>query len=133
MDQGSVCIRFRHPTRALTFLSDALGLTPLRTWTVGAPRQTPVGTPLSGVYKDSFWTSSADFEPADGFKAPLAAALERLSRRSDVVHDLLSTGGRLEVYVQLVGWINNGDSVDTALLKTMVDLGATFEVEVFPE
>ena len=133
MDLGSVSLRFVHPRRDLTFLSDLLDLPPFRVWVVGAPRETPKGTPLSGTYKDSYWVSRLEFEPKDGFKNRLVEAVNLLSREQATVRELLATGGTVEIYVQLTGWINNGDSIDTPLLRMMAGLGATLSVEVFPD
>jgi hypothetical protein len=132
MDTGTVTFRFNHPSRDLRSLSDVFGVVPRKVWTAGEARQTPAGTPLPGTYRDSFWTLSLEFEPENGFEDRLVEVLDLLCREKATVEELQSTGGKVQIYLQLVGWVNNGGSIDALLLKRMVDLGATFEIEVFP-
>lgn len=131
MEFGCVSLRIWHPTRSLAFLSDVLGLEPFRTWVAGEAKQTPVGGPLEGIHDTSYWVSRLEFEPRVGFLRELTHAVELLSRSDTTLRDLAVSGGRIEIYVQLTGWINNGASIGPALLRTMADLGATLSIEVF--
>src|ERR1700680_2161881 len=53
-----ISLRIRHPTRSLDHLGAELNLTPSRVSRAGAPRTSPRGAPLSGVYAENFWTAS---------------------------------------------------------------------------
>ena len=99
MDHNSAHIRFHHPTQELAFISEVLDLPTFRTWKVGAPRQTLTGSPLSGTYRDSFWTGEIKFEPSSGFAGPLANAVERLARAQATVRELTATGGTVEPFI----------------------------------
>ena len=55
MDFGySISLRVRHPRLATDEWRGALGLRPGRSWVVGEPRTTPIGTPLPGIYNESY-------------------------------------------------------------------------------
>lgn len=133
MDRGVVSIRFRHPTRELAFLSEVLGLTAFRTWKVGTPKETPTGQKTGGVYDISYWVSRIEFEPKAGFSVPLTDAIGLLQRAEATVRELLDTGGNLEIYLHLTGWLSNSGSISAALLRTMADLGVRLSIEVFPD
>lgn len=43
----------------------------------------------------------------------------------------MTSGGRIEIYLQLSGSINNGGTIDSKLLKRMAMLSVNFLIEVF--
>lgn len=131
MFMGSVLVRFRHPTKDLTFLSSLLDLPCSRSWVAGTPRQTPIGEPLSGVYADSYWYSRLDFPSEDGFGKQLVFAMDILVNAKERLYELKKSGGKIEIYLQLSGAVNNGDAIDSAVLNTMGELGVDLLIEVF--
>lgn len=133
MEFAGVSIRFRHPTRSLAFLSDVLGLETGRTWLAGAPKQTPIGTPLKGVYENSHWYSRIEFEPRGPFRSSLERAVGILVEAEATVRELQATGGTVELYVTLAGWVNNSGVISADLMRTMADLGIELDIEVFPD
>lgn len=130
MEFGWVSLRVRHPSRSLEFLSGLLALEPFRAWTAGTPKRNFAGYPEGGVYDGSYWVSHQDFDPRAGFLGELTRTVDLLSRSEASFHDLAATGGTIEIYVALTGWITNSDSVGPALLRTMSDLGVTLTIEV---
>jgi Domain of unknown function (DUF4279) len=54
----AISLRVTHPSLDPAEITSALQLTPSRTWRAGEPRTTPKGTPLQGVYSNTFWTRS---------------------------------------------------------------------------
>jgi hypothetical protein len=135
MTSGVVSVRFTHPTMDLTFLSSVLDMPCFRSWTFGALRQTPRGDSLTGAYKESYWVSRLEYpinEEVSGFKVQLVLAINRLMREQKTLRDLKASGGIIEIYLQLPGSVNNGDTIESALLKKMVELGIDLSTEVFP-
>jgi hypothetical protein len=131
MEFGCVSLRVWHPTESLAFLSDVLGLEPFRTWMVGTPSQTPGGNAAGGTNDESYWVSRLEFDPRTGFSNELTRAVDLLAQAEIAVRTLAATGGRIEIFVALTGWINNGDSMSPALLRRIADLGVTLTIEVF--
>ncbi len=91
---------------------------------------TPQQAPSQGIHDTSYWVCRLEFEPRTGFLGELRRAVDLLSRCEAELRDLAATGGRIELYVQLTGWINNGDSIGPPLLRAMADLGVTLSIEV---
>jgi hypothetical protein len=133
MASGFVLVRFWHPIRDLTFLSSLLSMPCFRSWTAGSSRETPLGEPLNGTYSDSYWASQLEFPGEAGFREKLVFAIDRLTRVKKNIHDFKSSGGKIEIYLQLSGSINNGDTIESALIKTMGELGVDLLIEVFPD
>lgn len=133
MSSGFVLVRFWHPTRDLAFLSSLLSMPCFRSWTAGSSRETPLGDQLNGTYSDSYWTSQLEFPGEAGFREKLVLAIDRLMRVKKNIHEFKSSGGKIEIYLQLTGSINNGDTIESALIKTMGELGVDLLIEVFPD
>jgi hypothetical protein len=131
LSTGTLLIRFRHPIRDLTFLSSFLGLSCSRSWIAGSQKQTPTGSPLSGTYPESYWAAQLDFPSEDGFVKQLVFTLDLLINVKETLHDFKISGGKIEIYLQLSGAVNNGDAIDSALLYTMGELGVDLLIEVF--
>ena len=132
MASGFVLIRFWHPKRDLTFLSSLLSMQCFRSWTAGSSRETPLGDKLDGTYSESYWVSQLEFPGELGFREKLVFAIDRLRRVKKDIHEFNSSGGRIEIYLQLSGAINNGDTIENELMKTMGELGVDLLIEVFP-
>lgn len=66
------------------------------------------------------------------FFLEVSDVLTWLDKRGDFVRSITSTGGSLEIFVQLAGQMNIGDSWSTADMTRAVDLGVSLGVEVFP-
>ena len=131
MITGSILIRFRHPVIDLTFLSSLLGLSCSRNWIAGSQRHTPTGAQLSGVYSESYWVSQFDFPIEEGFREKLVLSIDLLAKVKETLSDIKESGGKIEIYLQLPGTVNNGDEIDSDLLQTMGKLGIDFLIEVF--
>jgi hypothetical protein len=109
-----------------------LGLPCLNSWLAGAPRKTLTGDPLPGVYRQSFWTSSQDFSIKKGFIGPVMQFVDKLIHSKKNVENIIKSGGRSTIYIQLSGSKNNGCTIKSETLKTLGELGVDLEIEVFP-
>jgi len=130
---GFLVIRCWHPTKDLAFLSSLLNMPCFRGWAVGLPRQTPLGEPLPGIYAESYWASQVEFPSEAGFNDKLMLAVGHLAKAEDTLHELKTSGGRLEIYLQLSGSVNHGATIASSLLKTMGELGLDLSIEIFPD
>jgi hypothetical protein len=132
----AISLRFRHPSADLSGIGDKLGITPTRSWKAGDPRTTPKGTPLDGVFRDSYWTSmpieGASSEATDLSEA-LGQILTQLSERRAFFADFADSGGRAEL---LVGWFfdegNSGDVLPHELLARLAELRIDLSLDVYP-
>ncbi len=132
MTMGIVLLRFRHPTKDLTFYSSLLAMPCSRSWIAGAPRQTPTGNALPGTYSESYWTSRLEFPCESGFSEKILYIVDKLSKEEKNLRDHKASGGKIEIYLQLPGSINNGDTIESELLKKIGYLGIDLLVEIFP-
>ena len=73
-----------------------------------------------------------DFACEEGFTKHLMGAIDRLLAEEETLHAFRLSGGKIEIYLQLPGSVNNGDTIDSILLKTMGELGIDLLIEVFP-
>ena len=133
MARGYVAVRFEHPSKDLSFLTSLLSMECFRNWKAGSPRKTMKGEPLKGKYSESYWVAMLKFTEGESFKKNLIIAIDRLKKISETVVDIKSSGGKIEIYLQLPGSINNGGTIETKILKTMCDLNIDLLIEVFPD
>lgn len=129
----SLVLTIKHPTIEPATISEALGLSPTRSWTAGEPRTTPAGTVLPGVNPASFWSLS---EARTGHREFFAAALDmvqNLERSVDFLSHLTDSGGIISIVVQLPGKVNIGDQIAPGELMRIARLGIFLGVEVFPD
>jgi hypothetical protein len=98
----------------------------------GTQRKTLTGEPLPGVYRESFWTSGADFSIKRGFSEPLMQFVDKLVQSKKIVDSIIQSGGSSSIYLQLAGAKNNGSTVKSETLKILGELGVNLEIEVFP-
>jgi hypothetical protein len=133
MANGSVSVRFHHPTKDLSFLTSLLPMESFRNWKAGSRRETMNGEPLKGKYPNSYWAARLKFSGEEGFKNNLIFAIDNLKKIREIIIDMKSSGGKIEIYLQLPGSINNGGTIETEVLKTMCDLNIDLLIEVFPD
>lgn len=132
MINGSVSLRFWHPTQNLTFLSLLLEMPCYRNWTSGASRETPKGKPLPGIYKDSYWVSRLEFSSKEGFKKQFVLAMDHLIKVKQKILKFNASGGKIEVYLQLPGNVNHGGTIDSKYSSMLSELDIDLLIEVFP-
>ena len=126
-----VSFRIHHPAMDPELITSKLGLEPQNKWAAGAPRKTPKGTPLKGVYESSYCT----FRLRPSKKIQLADFLKdfnkSLYKHKRFLKSIRSTGGKLEYFI---GWFSNKDSgeiFDLELLGELVELGVDLSVAVY--
>jgi hypothetical protein len=132
-----VTLKVWHPTRDLAAATKAFGIKPRRSWTAGQPRQTPKGTPLPGVHRDSYWY--ADLTTKRGISSKhthaevfLEKTIKRLGPARAFLSRLRATGGRAELLFSSFGKRNYAVIFDPVLLLAAGRLGVILSVDIYP-
>jgi len=106
---------------------------PDRFWNTGEFRTLPNGRVLKTRNKDSFWSCCEKYEgKARNFFAGVDRLANRLKRHRAFLHHIPASSGKSEIYVQLHGWKNTGDTPSPKTLKLLADLNILLSIEVFP-
>jgi hypothetical protein len=121
-----------HPSLRPDDISQALALEPHFTQTVGLPRATPSGTPLSGTYPDTRWRHKVLYTTQDQhFADQLADFVDGLKSRGEALAMLRATGGKTMLIVQFLGDGYLGDDIPHESLSKIVELGLGLGIECF--
>lgn len=130
---GYIVVRVWHPVKDLENISSVLSLSKMRSWLAGSPRQTPTGRVLRGTNKESYWCSEQQvFISDDGFNDEMKLMINRLMNAEQNILELKGSGGRIELYLQLPGSVNNGGVLASSSLGVLGKLGVDLLIEVFP-
>jgi hypothetical protein len=131
----SISLRIWHPNADPDRFTMQLGKAPSRAWRAGAPRTTPVGTPLEGVNRRTYW-ASGNLErgawPGRRLSDALNALLDDLEPHKLLFQGVRTDGGRVEFFV---GWYftkNSGDVVDVETLRRLSDCGIDLSLDIYP-
>lgn len=73
-----------------------------------------------------------EFPCKTGFSESLRFIVDKLVSEENHLRELKESGGKAELYLQLPGSVNNGDTIESKLIKKIGDLGIDLLVEVFP-
>lgn len=131
-----ITLRIFHPTIDPDKITDKLEMQPQRAWKAGQPRQTPKGTPLDGIYSESYWYAKL----TDGERTSEGTQLEdyvehfcgQLSPHRKFFHHVRKEGGKVELYASSHSKRNYGFEFSPALTKKLSDLGLTLLIDIYP-
>jgi len=125
-----VTLRVTHPAMDPQQICNGLGLRASLKQKVGEKRQTPAGTPLSGVYKDTFCTF--DLAPPQGceLEAFIKCCNRRLESHRRFLNRISSTGGSAEYFIGMFLDSNHGVVFDPDVLAqlTKLQIGLSFDL-----
>ena len=128
-----VLFRIKHPSIDPRELTSRFMMTPHRSWKVGERRILPNGRVLNTCNKDSFWSYQERYEGASrNFFKKADRLANRLKPHEGFLHEISATGGKCEIYIQLPGTKNIGDSLEPQTLRLLAELGIFLSIEVFP-
>src|SRR5258708_7521260 len=99
----SVSFRVWHPSMDPRDITIALSLEPRRSWKAGDPRTTPVGNPLEGTNRETYWYTvlcHGNMPPAS-LAIDIDGALDKLAAHRTFLHRIRAEGGRSEFFI---GW-----------------------------
>ncbi len=126
----SISMRILHPKLSAEEITAIMKCEPDRAESVGAPRTTPKGQPLDGIYSESFWMKKFNVR-----KSSLRQAIEKALTLAESVPSatlqLTRGGGRIEFFI---GWFidkNTGDVLPFDLLKKVGDLQIDLSFDVY--
>ena len=129
----AVSLRVVHPAMDPDVICEALEWEAKYRWKAGTPRRTPKGTPLEGVYKNSY----CSFDVAKGDDGELAACLRtavgRLEKHAAFLRQVRSEGGEIMFYVFLYPNGDTGETLDVDLLSRMAGMGIELGVNVYDD
>lgn len=128
-----ISLRLRHPAMDPGQISRALAIEPKRFWKAGEPRQTPKGTPLDGINRDTYWTAeiAAGRWPSNLSEA-IHDSLKKLVRCRSFLHQIRAEGGAAELFV---GWFfenQSGEMLTHPCLALAGDLQIDLSFDVYP-
>jgi hypothetical protein len=128
-----VSFRIRHPSIAVTELADCLPIAPVWSWQVGETRRTPKGSPLAGVYRDSYCTFDLGGGEDGEVAEHILRSLEGLTPKREFIRDVSTTGGSAAFYVF---WYPNGDTgevFEAPLLSALGEAGIALMLNVYDD
>jgi len=125
-------LRFFHPSFDPKNISDLLKLKPDISWKEGEQAKTPSGRLLDFRRKESFWSYCMHGE-GKKFSDKIGDIVRIMSPHKNFIHHLIDDGGRVNLYLQLPGSINIGDSLTPDILAGISELKAGLDIEVFPD
>ncbi len=123
----------KHPDIDPDSITSALGIEPHVSWRAGAPRKTPTGGNLPGVYRETAWSFSYRVEGSRRFSIDIEKTLERLVPHRQFLLGIVESQGQVTLIVNLPGDINIGSVLTLDALSKISELKIRFGVEVFPE
>lgn len=133
----SISLRVFHPDIEPSEITSALAREPVRAWKAGEARQTPKGTPLDGVYSQSYWYCNLipDREiSSEGtlLEEYLALLAGHLSRHKTFFQRVRAERGRVELFIGVYGVRNYGLELSPVLLASIGELGLSLAFDMYP-
>jgi hypothetical protein len=120
-----------HPDIDPTEISTALELAPKRTTRAGAPRTTPKGEPLAGVYEFSSWSHQFDVKEAPELGAVLEGLVERLQRHQQFFYRVVRDGGSVELFCGVFAAGNWDEILSHSLMAKLAALQVDLRLDVY--
>jgi hypothetical protein len=116
-----VRLLIRHPSMRVDEISAVLGMDPNYAWNVGEAGR-----------HETMWGHVSRTRGSRHFFKEVHGVLEWLHDERESVARLLSSGGTIQVIVQLPGGVNIGDSLRQETMVLASSLGVMLGIEVFP-
>lgn len=127
---GSLAVQLRHSSNSITGISRLIGMPTTRTWNASDVLDRGPNLPprLRG---ENFWAS--DMELLDrSYASMIGEVILQLQKLKSELAEFVLSGGKLELYLMLNGKMNVGDRLSCELLRSLAELNADLDVEVFP-
>src|SRR5579872_6298366 len=101
---------------------------PTRAWKVGEARRTLTGTPLPGIYSETYWyvkltRGGIVWSKGAGVEEYLERAWVRLNQHGPFFRRVRSGGGRAELFIGIFGQKNWGFELGSSLLSRFGRIG----------
>lgn len=128
-----VSLRVSHPTKMPEEICNVLKMEPRYKWAVGAPRETPKGAPLKGIYDSTYCSFRLDHAKEVGLAQFLRQCNKTLGAHRDFFRQIRLTGGSSEYFVGWYSKANSGELFTAELLKELADLQIDLGLDVNAE
>ena len=122
-----------HPDIDPAEITTKLGLQPRRTMRRGEPRETPKGTPLEGVYRDTRWTWSDRDARGRKLREIVSEVVDQLPAGSSFWSELAEAGGSAELILALDGATYLSDTIGVDIIRKLAAMGIKLGIEVYSE
>lgn len=128
-----VTLRITHPAMDPQQICNGLGLRARLKQKVGEKRQTPAGTPLSGVYKETFCVF--DLAPHQGCELErfIKRCNKRLESHRRFLNRISSTGGSVEYFIGMFLDSNHGMAFAPDVLAQLTKLQIRLSFDLYCE
>lgn len=128
---SNISLRMWHPTFAANEIISEMKLHAKFSNSVGEQRRTPTGTPLEGVYKETYCSFSLKNKTSNHLNKELLAECDHLDQHAGFLRSFLHTGGRLEFYISIFLDGDRGFEINPSLIRRMTALELGFTVEMY--
>lgn len=135
----SVSLRLKHPKIDPQIITHQLRRRPTRAWKVGDPRKTPIGTPLPGSYRETYWYRTLTGGALSSKRTRLEDYLDQLRSRlrphAPFFRRVRSGGGNAELFIGIFGRRNYGYELSAPLLYEFgrIGLSLSFDIYDYPQ
>jgi hypothetical protein len=126
-----ISLRITHPTMHPQQICDRLGLKAQRMWKAGQNRATPTGTPLSGVYKETYCTFDLARSREDELERFIKHSNKIFQRHKRFLRHISSTGGSIEYFVGMYLDKNHGVMLSPELLDELAKLQIALALDLY--
>lgn len=126
-----ISLRIWHPSMDPADISARLSLVPTFQWKAGQARQSPKGAPLKGFYKETYCSYAITSDQYSALSESLRALLTDLTPQKDFLHEVRSTGGRIECFIGWFSGSNSGEIFDHSLLSLFGELQIDLALDVY--
>ena len=100
-----ITLRLRHPEMDPDAISAALKMQPRFRWMAGQPRRTPLGQPLDGTCRETYWSSEVTEGSGFNLADTLESLVQELEHHKEFLEGFCATGGSVEYFI---GWFTDG-------------------------
>ena len=131
--RSRLTVRIKHPTRDLARICKVMGLKPIRIWTRGDKRITPVGKEIGGVREYSYCAIELASSSRNSMQKQVATVITVLRPHKRMLRRISSTGGRISFFI---GWFcarDTGERLDWEVLSAMAEMRISLDINIYIE
>lgn len=129
----NISLRVWHPTLPHDSISERIGLPERFAHTAGDQRTSPSGSPLDGVYEDTYVSMQMVRKKNVELGDEIESCYSRIERHADFIRNIVDAGGKVEFYVSAFLKDLGGFELNSLLLKRLASTGIGIAIELYPE